>query len=494
MLLETKNISKSFPGVKALENVSLNLREGEVHALVGENGAGKTTLMNIISGVLKPDGGEIKINGKKVEINTTKQALSLGISMIYQEINLVPILSIAENIFIEKIPRIKTSPIVNWKKLYDETEKVLKEVSVNENPRIKALYLSIGQQQMIQLAKAIARDSKIIIMDEPTSSITELDTKVLFKVIKKFKSQKKSIIYISHRLEEIFDIADRVTILRDGKYIDTLNIKDTNEEEIISKMVGRYLGQMFAQRKAKIGDEILSVHGLTRDGVLDNINFSLREGEIVGVYGLIGSGRTELALSLFGVYPIESGEIFINNKKVKIESPRDAIKKGMGYLSEDRKDKSIFSMMDVKENITISSLKKYRNIFFISNRKEIEVSKRFIDKLRIKISSVKQKVMNLSGGNQQKVVVSRLLAVSPRILILDEPTKGIDVGARAEIHSLIESLSENKVATLFISSDLPEVIGISDRIIVMRTGKIVGIFPGQGKTNQETLLKAAYPE
>ena len=321
MLLETKNISKSFPGVKALENVSLNLREGEVHALVGENGAGKTTLMNIISGVLKPDGGEIKINGKKVEINTTKQALSLGISMIYQEINLVPILSIAENIFIEKIPRIKTSPIVNWKKLYDETEKVLKEVSVNENPRIKALYLSIGQQQMIQLAKAIARDSKIIIMDEPTSSITELDTKVLFKVIKKFKSQKKSIIYISHRLEEIFDIADRVTILRDGKYIDTLNIKDTNEEEIISKMVGRYLGQMFAQRKAKIGDEILSVHGLTRDGVLDNINFSLREGEIVGVYGLIGSGRTELALSLFGVYPIESGEIFINNKKVKIESP-----------------------------------------------------------------------------------------------------------------------------------------------------------------------------
>ena len=493
MLLEIKNISKSFPGVQALEDVSLDLMEGEVHAVVGENGAGKSTLMNIISGVLKPDNGEIKINGEKFEINTPKQAISLGISMIYQEISLVPGLSIAENILIDKIPRIKSSPLVDWKKLYNDAEKVLKEVSLKQNPRTKALNLSIGQQQMMQLAKAVARDSKIIILDEPTASITESDTKVLFEVIRRFKSQKKSVIYISHRLEEIFEIADRVTILRDGKYIGTLNIGATNKDEIIAKMVGRYLKQMFPDRQAEVGEEILRVHGLTKEDVLDNIDFSLREGEIVGVYGLVGSGRTELALSLFGVYPIDSGDIFVNNKKAKIKSPRDAIKLGMGYLSEDRKDKSIFSILNVKENITISSLNKYRGIFFVSNKKEIEESKKFIDKLRIKISSVGQKIMNLSGGNQQKVVVSRLLAVSPKILLLDEPTRGIDVGTRAEIHSLIESLAENKVAILFISSDLPEVIGISDRIMVMRAGKIAGIFPGQQKTDEQTLLKVASP-
>lgn len=493
MLLEVKNINKAFPGVQALDEVSFILNEGEVHALVGENGAGKSTLMNIISGVFKPDSGEIKINGNKIEINSPKHSLKLGISMIYQEISLVPELSIAENIFIDKIPRIKSSPLVDWKKLYEDTSRVLEKVKLAKNPKDKALNLSVGQQQMIQLAKAIARDSKIIILDEPTASITEADTKILFEIIQKFKSEKKSIIYISHRLEEIFNIADRVTVLRDGKYIETLNIKDTNKDEIISKMVGRYLKNMFPDRNAKLGNDILRVNGLTKESMLENVDFNLREGEIVGVYGLMGSGRTELALALFGVYPIDSGDIFINNKKVKIKSPRDAMRLGIGYLSEDRKDKSIFPILNVKENITIANLNKYKGILFINNKKEIEESKRFIEKLSIKVSSFGQKIMNLSGGNQQKVIVSRLLAVAPKILILDEPTRGIDVGAKAEIHSFIENLTENNVAILFISSDLPEVIGISDRIIVMRENTIAGIFPGNQQTDEETLLRAASP-
>ena len=493
MLLEVKKISKAFPGVQALDEVSFTLIEGEVHAIVGENGAGKSTLMNIISGVLKPDKGEININGNKIEINSPKQSLMLGISMIYQEISLIPELSIAENIFIDKMPRIKSSSLVDWKKLYKDTARVLEKVKLDKNPKDKVSNLSVGQQQMLQLAKAIARDSKIIILDEPTASITEADTKILFEVIKKFKSEKKSIIYISHRLEEIFNVADRVTVLRDGKYIDTINIKDTNKDEVISKMVGRYLKNMFPDRNTRVGRDILRVENLNKYNMFKNISFDLKEGEIVGVYGLMGSGRTELALALFGVYPIDSGDIFINNKKVKIKSPKNAMKLGIGYLSEDRKDKSIFPILNVKENITIANLRKYSGCLFINNKKEIEESKKFIKILSIKVSSLSQKLMNLSGGNQQKVIVSRLLAFAPKILILDEPTRGIDVGAKAEIHSLIENLTENNVAILFISSDLPEVIGISDRIIVMRENTVAGIFPGRHQTDEETLLRAASP-
>jgi len=493
MIVEIKGISKSFPGVKALENVNLDLRKGEIHALVGENGAGKTTLMNILRGILKPDEGFIKVNGKKINKYSPKNSLELGISMIYQEINLLSTLSVAENIFIEQLPRIKKYPFVNWKKLYEKTERVLKEVGLDINPTKKVSELSVGQQQMVQLSKAISRNAKIIIMDEPTASISEAETEKLFEVLKKFKSEKKSIFYISHRLEEIFQIADRVTVLRNGKYIDTLNVSETDKDQIISRMVGRYIEEIFEKRESEKGNVILEVKGLSKKGMFNNISFSLKEGEVLGLYGLVGAGRTELALSLLGVYQKDLGEIILNNHEVEIKSPNDAIKKGIGYLSEDRKDKSLFPVMNVMENITISSLPKYSNFNFIDNKKEIEESKKYIDRLNIKTSSIKQKISNLSGGNQQKIVISRILALGPRIMILDEPTTGIDVGARVEIHSLVTFLAKNKIGILFISSDLPEINNIADRVLVMREGKISGIFLGLGKTRQELILKAASP-
>ncbi len=493
MLLNIKNISKSFPGVKALDNVNLEINEGEVHALVGENGAGKSTLMSIVSGILKADNGEIQINGKKVEINKPKKAIDLGISMIFQEINLSPNLTIAENIFIEKLPRVKRYPVVDWKRLYSESKKILKEVGLDIDPKTKMFNLSVSQTQMVQLSKSISRIPEVIIMDEPNSSISEAETEKLFGCIHKFKSKNNSVIYISHRLDDIFQIADRVTVLRDGKIVDTLNIKDTNKEELISKMVGRYLDQIFVKRKVKKGNEVLKVEKLSKENMFNNIDFSLNQGEVVGFYGLIGSGRTELALSLFGLWSIDSGEVYLNNKKVIIKSPNDAMKKGIGYLSEDRIDKSIFPTLNIRENITISSLKKYSYSIFTNNRAELKTTNKYIDRLKIKISSIGQKAMSLSGGNQQKLVVSRLLALNTRILILDEPTRGIDVGAKAEIHSLMDELAENHIGIIFISSDLPEVSAISDRVIVMREGEISGIFPGQGETTQKTLLRAASP-
>ncbi len=493
MLLEIKSISKSFPGVQALDDVSFDVEEGRVHALVGENGAGKTTLMNIVSGILKPDSGEIRLNGEPVEIDTPKNAISLGISMIFQEINLIPNMNIAENIFIDRLPKKRGYPLVNWKKLYAQAEKLLDTVGLHVSPRTKISSLAVGQQQMIQLAKAISRDAKIIIMDEPTASIADSETRKLFEIIKKLRQQKKTVIYISHRLEEIFEIADKVTVLRNGKYIDTLLVKETDREEIVSKMVGKYMEKMEAKRDVVPGNVIFKVKNLTKSDMLKNISFDVKEGEIVGFYGLIGAGRTELALSILGVYPSESGELYLDGKKVKVKSPKDAIRQGIGYLSEDRQDKSIFPIMNIKENITISNLNSYSRLIFPSAKRELEVSKKMVDRLKIRISSMRQKAMNLSGGNQQKVLVSRLLTLTPKVVILDEPTKGIDVGAKAEIHALIEELSERKIGIVFISSDLPEIISFSDRIVVMREGEISGIFPGRGETRQEKLLKAASP-
>ena len=361
------------------------------------------------------------------------------------------------------------------------------------NPKSKVSHLSVGQKQMLQLAKAVSSDSRIVIMDEPTASLSGLETDILFKTIKELKTQHKSVIYISHRLEEIFEISDKVTVLRDGKVIKTVNTNDVSKDDLISLMVGRYITTLYKKRKRVEGEVILSVRDLNLEGVFSDINFELNSGEILGIYGLVGAGRTELALSLYGVYPYESGELFLNKKKTKIKSPKEAIENGVMYLPEDRKDLSIIPLLNVKENITISNLKEYSNFIFPSGSKENEIAQTYVRRLKIKITSLTQKVLNLSGGNQQKVTFSRLLALKPRVLILDEPTRGVDVGAKSEIHAIIEELAESGIGVIVISSELPEVMAISDRILVMCSGKITESFIASEELTQEAILKAAFP-
>ena len=491
-ILTISNVSKKFPGIQALDDVSLNISKGEVHAIVGENGAGKSTLMNIVMGIFKVDKGSIFISGKEVNIDRPKKALDLGLSMVAQEINLVPLLSIAENISVGRLSRNRRFPFFSSKELYHEAKILLEKIGLKIDPKTLVKDLSISHQQMVQIAKSLSSNSKIIIMDEPTSSLSEQEIEQLFEIISVLKTQGISIIYISHKLDEVFRIADRVTVLRDGKLVDTLFLKDTNEEEIISLMVGRSVEDMFARRKLLEGNVVFRVENLAKIGFFEDINFELRSGEIIGFYGLVGSGRTELALSIFGVYPGGGGRTFIGDKEVKISSPIDAIKNGIGYLSEDRKNQSIFPILGVRENITISNLRKYCEFVFINSRKENKETEYFINKLDIRAASLKQKIMNLSGGNQQKAIIARLLALKPRIMILDEPTRGIDVGAKAEVHFLIEELAESGMGIIIISSELPEIFRISDRIIVMRSGRISGVYR-RNEATQEELLKAASP-
>jgi ABC-type sugar transport system ATPase subunit len=490
-MLSIRNISKSFPGVKALDDVNVEIDGGEVHALVGENGAGKTTLMNVIMGILQPDSGSMFIDNKEVQINHPIDALGQGISMIFQEVNLISTLSTAENVFIGKLPRKKKSSLVDWNRLYTETKDVLEKVGIKISPKEKVLNLSVGQQQMIQLAKAISSSPKIIIMDEPTASLSGTETETLFDIIKELKSQGKSVIYISHRLEEIFEIADRVTVLRDGKVIDTVSAKDVTRDDLISLMVGRYMDKMYKKAKRVLGDTVLSVKHLCKEGNFEDVSFDLKSGEILGIYGLVGAGRTEMALSIYRAFSYTSGEIYIEGKKVRIKSPEDAIRQGIMYLPEERKEQSIIPLMSIKENITISNLRDYSNFIFPVLAREREISEKYVNRLKIKITSLNQQVLNLSGGNQQKVTFSRLLALKPKIMILDEPTKGIDVGAKAEIHAIIEELAESGIGVIVISSELPEVMAISDKIMVMCLGKVTGVFPSSGELTQEDLLKAA---
>jgi len=492
-MLKIRNISKTFPGVKALDNINLDINDGEIHAIVGENGAGKSTLMNLIMGIFLPDEGEFFIDDKKVFINHPSKALELGINMIFQEINLIPTLNIAENIFSGRLPKIKNLPLVDWNKLKKDTEKILKQLCFDVKPTDKVSNLTTGQKQLLQVGKAISSNSNIIIMDEPTASLSNKETEQLFKIIRDLKAKNKSIIYISHRLEEIFEIADRVTVLRDGKLIDTLLKKDATREKLISLMVGRYIKDMFKGKKHIIEDTILSIKNFTKSGLFEDVNFELKRGEILGLYGLVGAGRTEVALSIFGILPADSGRLYLDGRETKIQNPIQAIKMGLGYLPEDRKEQSILPLMNIKENITISNLKKYCNFIFINDKKEKIVAENYIKRLDIKITSITQKIMNLSGGNQQKVTLARLLALNPKILILDEPTKGIDVGTKAEIHAIIEELAENGIGIIVISSELPEIMAISDHILIMRLGKVSGLFDNNKELTQEVLLRAASP-
>lgn len=490
-LLVMSNIHKSFPGVKALDEVNFSLKAGEVHALIGENGAGKSTLMKILTGVYKMDEGEILLEGEAVHINKTIDAQNLGISIIYQEFNLFPHLTVAENLYIRREPRKLAKWIIDDKAQRQKTREMLAEIHLDLDPNRKVNTLSVAQQQMLEIAKALALNAKIVIMDEPTSALTDAEIENLFRIIHELKRRKVGIVYISHRLEELKYIADRVTVLRDGKFVGAVDYKETSVRELVRMMVGRELGDYFPERTAKPSDVLLEVHGLTRKKVIEDISFTLHRGEILGVAGLMGAGRTEMARALFGADHVDSGEILLEGELIQIKSPFDAIRHGIGYLTEDRKRDGLTMGLNVKENIALASIKDFTKWGGRMDDGRIgEVSKEYVDQLQIKTPSLNQLVKFLSGGNQQKVILARWLCKGTKILIFDEPTRGIDVGAKREIYNLMNQLTADGHAIIMISSELPEILGMSDRILTMHEGKVAGITDRASATEESIMYLA----
>lgn len=489
--LRLVGISKSFPGVKALNNVHLNVRKGEVHGLVGENGAGKSTLMKILSGAYVKDEGEIYWQGEKVEINKPKDSEELGIAIIYQEFNLVPQLSISENIWLGREPLAnKTLQLIDWTEMHKRTKRLLDELNLDFDPKRPVAGLGVASQQMVEIAKALSLNAKLLIMDEPTSALSKNEIDQLFSVIQALKDKGVSIIYISHHLEEVFEICDRGTVLRDGNYVATIDPKQTSKDELIQLMVGRTLDQQYPKVKAKRGEEVMRVEHLNREGVLKDISFSAYAGEVLGISGLVGSGRTELVKAIFGADPIDSGKVFIYGKEVQITSPQSAIAAGMGLLPEDRKYEGLVLKLSVKQNVSMASLGKLLKRGMLQLNIEKSKVLDFIDKLRILTPSIEKEVQNLSGGNQQKVVLAKWLASQSRILIFDEPTRGIDVGAKVEVYNLMNELVKNGVAVIMVSSEMPEILGMSDRIMVIHQGELACVLNCEEAT-QEKILSAA---
>jgi len=487
-ILEMKNVSKVFPGVKALDNVHFNVYKGKVMALLGENGAGKSTLMKILSGVYQKTEGTIIFKGKQLEVRGPKDAQNNGISIIHQELNLIDELSIGENIFLGREPKTALGTI-NWKKLFNESSRLLKPLNIQMDPRSKIKHLSIANKQMIEIAKALSLDAELIIMDEPTDALTNQETERLFEVINKLRSEGKSIVYISHRLKEIFEICDDVTVLRDGQFVAEKPVSQIDEDHLIEMMVGRKLEEQYPYIKEDAGDVLLEVNNLEND-LIHNVSFKLRKGEILGVAGLMGAGRTELAKTLYGYYKAKKGEIVIEGKLLRVRTEMDAIEAGITYVSEDRKKDGLVLGMSVKENISLSALRKLAKGFIISHAGERKAAVNYIKQLSIKTPSENQKVKNLSGGNQQKVSISKSLLTDPRVLILDEPTRGIDVGAKKEIYTLMNEFKARGMGVLMISSEIPELLGMCDRIAVMHEGTITGTLDRHEAT-QENIMRLA---
>ncbi|MDO5540058.1 MAG: sugar ABC transporter ATP-binding protein [Eubacteriales bacterium] len=468
-----RNISKSFPGVKALTKVNLEVRCGEVHALLGENGAGKSTLLKILSGAYSKDEGEIVVNGKKIDQMTPQLAEELGISVIYQEFNNLPHLSIAENIFLGRQP-VKKNGLIDWKKCYEDSRKLLNKVGLDIDPRTAVSGLKVAQQQMVEIAKALSQNAKIIVMDEPTAPLTQIEIDNLFQVVRELKANNVAVIYVSHRLIEIKEICDRITFLRDGCYVGNAQVKDIEISDMIRMMVGRELTDMYPRSRAVTGSPVLEVKNLSTADKLDNINLVLHKGEILGLAGLVGAGRTELARAIFGADSIYSGKIRIEGKEIHIKNTRDAISKKIGLVPEDRKRQGLVLIMNLIKNTTLASLNKFSKLGKLNLRTEIRDTENYVERLRIVTPDVWTIVNNLSGGNQQKVVLSKWLSADCRVLIIDEPTRGIDVGAKVEIYELMNELVEKGMGILMISSELQELIGVCDRILVMHEGKISG--------------------
>ncbi|WP_373899363.1 sugar ABC transporter ATP-binding protein [Haloimpatiens sp. FM7315] len=491
LMLKMQNISKSFPGVKALDNVQLSAYGGEVLGLLGENGAGKSTLMKILSGVYKKDDGNIFVEGKETEISGIKDAESKGITIIHQELSVLPNLPVWENIFLGNEKFNKFSRRIDKKLLKERSRYFLEQIGCKISPDTLVRDISVGEMQMIEIAKALTKNATIIIMDEPTTALTDVETKNLFKVIRKLRDKGIAIIYISHRMEEIFDLCDRITILRDGKYVGDAMVKDVSNDDIISMLVGRKLEEQFPYKKVDTGKTLLEVKNINYLERVKNVSLEVKEGEILGIAGLMGSGRTELFKAIFGAYKKDSGEVFVEGKKVHIKTPKDAIKNGICYLSEDRKKEGLILGMSVGGNMTLANLKNYENsLKVIDKKKEREDIDKYIEKLSVKTPSKEQLIKNLSGGNQQKAILAKWIMLSPKVLIIDEPTRGIDVGAKKEIYDVLNELKKSGKAIIMISSDMPEVLGISDRIAVMHEGKITGEL-NREKANQEIIMKYA---
>jgi len=475
-LLELSNISKSFPGVKALEDVHFSTEEGQVHALVGENGAGKSTLIKVISGVHHPDSGTIRMNGEVVRFASPHAAQSAGIATMYQELSLYPELTVAENIFMGHAPMRKAGPVqvMDWGEMNRRSEEILASLEIHDlDVKRKVGTLNVGNRQRVEIAKALSLDAKVLIMDEPSAALTESDVERLFRIVRLLKERGVAIIYISHRLIEVFQLADKVTVLRDGKFVDSKPVSETDEDDLIQMMVGRTITDLFPKLPSEVGKPVLEVRNLARHPQTDDVTFEVRSGEIVGMAGLVGSGRSETAQVIFGILKPDSGEILVEGQSVRIKSPSQAMKLGIAYVPEDRGTQGLVREMKIRENLSMAILGDFTRFGVVSKRNERRSGEELIEQLNIIATSGEQVVNKLSGGNQQKVVVGKWLASKPRMLIVDEPTRGVDVGAKAEIHRLISELAQQGLGILMISSELPEVLGMSDRILVMRTGRIV---------------------
>ncbi|MHB1376456.1 MAG: sugar ABC transporter ATP-binding protein [Candidatus Humimicrobiaceae bacterium] len=492
VFIELKKIRKIFPGVVALEDVDFDVRYGEVHALVGENGAGKSTLIKILGGAYQPDGGEIIIEGKHASITATFMAQQFKIAVIYQEFNLVPDLSVAENIFIGREPRIGKS-FVNWKKINNDAAQILKKLDIDINPKKFISDLSVAEKQMIEIAKSLSMDAKMIIMDEPTATLTEKEVVKLFAIIQELRKKGVSIIYISHRLDEAFKLSDRITVLRDGRKIATRKTSETNQNEIVSLMVGKVVKDYFSGKKQKTGDEevIMEVKNFNIADSIYDMSFKLHKGEILGFAGVLGSGIHHLLRSLYGAEQKSSGEVYFENKKVNISRPIDAIKLGIGYVTEDRKGEGLLYDMSVIQNLSIIIIKiltAFRGLF-IRQKKELSVFNNIAKELDIKYASINQRIIYLSGGNQQKVIIGRTLVSECKVLILLEPTRGIDVGAKAEIHKLMIALADKGISIIMASSELPELVNLTDRCIVLYKGRLAAEF-NRENMDEEKLVAA----
>lgn len=490
VVLALNGITKEFPGVVALEDVHFNLRSGEVHAVCGENGAGKSTLMKIVSGVYQPTAGQIFYKGQEVHFSSPLESEHAGIAIIHQELNLVPHLSVAENIYLAREPR--RGFLVDRRKLREDSQRCLDRLGVDISPNEMVRNLSVAQCQMVEIAKALSLNAEVLIMDEPTSSLTEQETSLLFKVIRDLKAAGVGIVYISHRLDEMDEIVDRVTVLRDGRFVSTDDFASTTVDEIVSRMVGRALEEKFPERTSVPTEDILlSVSGLTREGVFSDVSFTLKKGEILGFAGLMGAGRTEVARAIFGAEPAGSGTIEYLGRALSIRSPHDAIREGFAYLSEDRKSQGLAVKMSVAANMVLANMKAVSSRFGLINQaKHTEVANRYVDLLSIKTPTIEQPVRLLSGGNQQKIIIGKWLFSESRILFFDEPTRGIDVGAKFAIYKIMDELAAQGVGVILISSELPEILGMTDRVAVFHQGKITAILNTR-QTSQEEIMRYA---
>ena len=487
-ILELDGVTKRYPGVLAIDNVSLKVKRGTVHALLGENGAGKSTLIKVIAGAIQPDSGAVKFEGNTFSRIEPKAAMDIGISVIYQELNLIPSLTVANNIFLGNEP--VRGGWINERACEERTRELLSDLDISVDPKSQVRMLSVGYQQLIEIAKAVSKNVKLLIMDEPTASLSEKEVGKLFKLVRQLRSNGITIIYISHRLDELFEIADEVTVLRDGLYIDTLKIGECDRSQLISLMVGRGLAENYPKSNSATDEVVLKVEGLCT-GKIRDVNFELHRSEVLGFGGLVGSGRTEVARALFGADRLDAGRIFVNGKPVTIRSPQDAVKLGLAFLTEDRKQQGLLMKLSVRENITITYLDKLiRRWPSISKKLDNAVSRKSCEQLGVKTPSIEQIIKNLSGGNQQKVVLAKWLLTNSNIIIFDEPTRGIDVGTKFEIYELIRDMAREGKSIIIISSEMPELLGISDRILVMNRGRLAGELK-RGEATQQAIMSMA---